>query len=91
MYNVIKYEVNSKMALQLVDVFVTPILSCSSSFWGFTKFKDFGGLNLKFHKRILVVKTSTCNAAIYRELGGLPLYINRYVSIYYQILVKTNI
>ena len=58
----------------------------------FTKSKDLERLNLMFCKSVLGVKTSTCNAAIYGELGRLPLYINRYVSIikYWLKLISTD-
>ena len=36
---------------------------------------------MKFCKRILGVKSSTYNMAIYGELGRYPLYINRYTRI----------
>ena len=88
----IKYEVNSALAIQLFDAFVTPILSYSSPIWGFTKSKDLERLNLKFCKSVLGVKTSTCNAAIYGELGRLPRFIYRYVSIikYWLKLISTD-
>ena len=38
-------------------------------------------LHLKFCKTILGVRQSTCNAAVYGELGRYPLYINRYLRI----------
>ena len=36
---------------------------------------------MKFCKRILNVRQSTCNAVVYAELGRYPLFINRYVQI----------
>ena len=49
-------------------------------------------MNWKCCKSILSVKTSTCNNAIYGELGRLPLYNNRYVSIikYWIKLISTD-
>jgi len=36
---------------------------------------------MTFCKRILCVKSSTCNMAIYGEMGRYPLYINKYTRI----------
>ena len=53
----------------------------SSEIWGFSKSKEIERIHMKFCKRILGVKSSTCNMAIYGELGRYPLYINRYTRI----------
>jgi hypothetical protein len=77
---------------QLFDSFVGSILSYSSEVWGYTKSKEIERIHLKFCKRILNVRTSTCNASIYGELGRYPLYINRYVRIikYWCKLINTD-
>ena len=61
---------------------------------GFSKSKDIERLHLKFCKSILGVKQSTCNAAVYSELGRYPLFITRYVQIikyWLKILNSNNI
>lgn len=49
--------------------------------WGFTKSKQLETLHLKFCKTLLGVRRSSCNVAIYGELGRYPLYINIYIRI----------
>ena len=69
------------MSLQLFDAFVSSIINYGSVVWGFSKSKELERLHLKFCKSILGVKQTTCNVAVYGELGRYPLYINRYVII----------
>jgi len=65
----------------LFDAFVSATLNYGHGIWGFSKSKEIERIHMKFCKRILGVKSSTCNMAIYGELGRYPLYINRYTQI----------
>ena len=79
--NLKKYECKPRVALQLVDAFVSPIITYGCEVWGFTKSSQLERLHLKFCKATLGVRQSTANVAVYGELGRYPLYINRYVRI----------
>ena len=74
--NISKHFVNPKISLELFDAFVNPIINFGCQIWGFTKSKELERIRLKFCKMVLGVKQSTCNAAVYGELGRYPLYIN---------------
>lgn len=79
--NVKKLQVNPKLSLQLFDTFVGSTLSYASPVWGFSKSKDIERIHLRYCKMILGVSQKACNAAVYGELGRVPLYINRHVQI----------
>ena len=81
LYNTKKYCLKPKVMCQLFDAFVGSILSFSSEIWGFGKSKEVERIHLKFCKTLLKVKSSTCNMAVYGELGRYPLYVSRYVRI----------
>lgn len=68
------------------------ILNYSSEIWGFTKSKDIERVHLKFCKRILNVRVSTCSAGEYGEFARYPLFISRYCKIikYWCKLVDTD-
>ena len=74
-------EIPIKHMLQLFDTYVASILHYSCETWGFTKAITIERVHRKYLKRILGVKLSTNNHAIYGELGRYPLYITRYVRI----------
>ena len=76
-----RLEVNPKLSLQLFDAFVGSILNYGCPIWGVSKSKDIERLHLKLCKTLLGVCQSTSNAAVYGELGLVPLYINRYVQV----------
>ena len=59
---------------QLCDAFVSSILGYLIEIWVYTKSKELERIHLTFCKRILNVKTSTCNAAVYCELGSYPSF-----------------
>ena len=69
------------VSLELFDPFMGSILNYGCSVWGFSKSKEQERIHLRFCKRILGVKLTCSNAAIYGELGRVPFYINRYVQI----------
>ena len=70
-----------KIMLNLFDSYVTSILCYACEVWGFVNADDIERVHRRFLKRILGVKMSTANSAVYGELGRYPLYINRYVRI----------
>ena len=63
--------------LKLFDSMISPILNYSSSVWGFHKAPDIERVHLKFLKQLLKVKQKTANAAIYGELGRVPMQVIR--------------
>ena len=67
------YAFKPSVLCQLFDSFVSSILNYGSEIWGFTKSKEIERVHLKFCKQLLGVKTSTCNMAVYGELGRYPL------------------
>ena len=73
-----RFDFDTSTLFQLFDAFVCSILGFTSEIWGFSKSKEIERIHLKFCKRVLSVKRSTCNFAIYCELGRYPLYIHRY-------------
>lgn len=75
------FDFTPKTMCSLFDSFVSSILSYSAEVWGYTRNKDIERIQLKFLKRILNVKLSSSNIAIYGELGRYPLYVNRFVKI----------
>ena len=58
-----------------------PVLNYSAEIWGYTKSKEVERIHLKFCKRLLKVRSNTCTAVVYGELGRYPLYIHRYIQI----------
>ena len=92
--NISKHFVNPKISLELFDAFVNPIINFGCQIWGFTKSKELERIHLKFCKMVLGVKQSTCNAAVYGELGRYRLYINRYVLMikyFFKVIKSENI
>ena len=81
LYNCKKFDLKPKLLCQLFDAFVGSILGYGSEIWGYTKSKELERIHLKFCKRLLKVKTNTCSAAVYGELGRYPLFISRYTRI----------
>ena len=89
-----EYDFKPHILCQLFDAFVTSILNYSCEIWGYTKSRDIERIHLKFCKRLLNVRTSTCNATVYGELGRFPLYIHRYVRIlkyWFKVIHSENI
>ena len=75
------FDFETSTLLQLFDAFVGSILSYSCEINGFCKSQSLERIHLKQCKKLLNVKSSTSNAAVYHELGRYPLYINRYCRI----------
>lgn len=76
-----EYDLKPKLLCKMFDAFVEPILNHASEICGFTILKELERIYLKFCKRLLQVRSNTCNAAMYGKLGRYPLYIGRYVRI----------
>ena len=70
-----------KIMLNLFDSFVCSILCYACEVWGFSTAECVERVHRKFLKRLLGVKMSTANSAVYGELGRYPLYITRYLRI----------
>ena len=75
------FDFDISTLFQLFDAFVGSILNFSSEIWGMSKSKEIERVHLKFCKKTLGVKSSTCTSILYSELNRYPLYINRYSSI----------
>ena len=74
-------DIPVKITVDLFDSFVASILYYSSEVWGFITSELVERIHRKFLKKILNVKSSTSNSAIYGELGRFPLHINMKVRI----------
>ena len=70
-------EIPIKLMLELFDTYVTSILHYSCEFWGYYRAEEVERVHRKFLKSLLGVKSSTCNSAVYGELGRFPLHIVR--------------
>ena len=67
--------------IDLFDKLITPILHYASEVWGFHQAPSIERVHLRFCKRILGVRICTQNDFVYGELGRMPLYKIRLVSI----------
>jgi hypothetical protein len=87
-----EFDLSPKVLCQLFDAFVGSILNYASEIWGYSKSKEIERIHLKFCKRLLNVKTNTCNASVYSELGRYPLYIQRYTRMikYWLKIINTD-
>ena len=65
----------------LFDSLVASILNFGSELWGFHEATDVEMIHTKFLRRILSVKKSTNLAALYGEVGRLPLSVIRKINI----------
>ena len=65
----------------LFDSLVAFVLSYGCEIWGFSNAECIERVHWKFCKRILGIKLSTNNYALYTELGRYPLYIERHLRI----------
>ena len=68
---------NVETELSMFDTYVKTVLHYGAEIWGFHKGQDVEKVHINFCKRILGVKKSTCNNAVYYELGRFPLEIDR--------------
>ena len=74
-------QVPFKMLLQLFDTYVKSTLNYSCQIWGFSSAERCERVHRKFLKRILGVKMSTSNMALYSETGRFTLFLDRYIRI----------
>ena len=82
-----------KIAVQLFDSYVLPVLNYGSEIWCKNKpMAVIETVQLKFLKFILGVKNSTCSDAIYGELGRFPLYLSQIVKLikYWSRIIKLD-
>lgn len=72
-----KVQLNITEKIKLFDSMILPILNYGCEVWGFHPAPNIEALHLKFLKQILMVKPQTSSAAIYGELGRVPLIVKR--------------
>ena len=71
LFDVVPLQISEK--LKLFDSMIMPILNYGAEVWGLHKAPDIEKVYLKFLKQILNVRSQTTNAAVYGELGRIPL------------------
>ena len=79
--------------IKLFDSMILPILNYASEIWGFHPAPDIERVHLKFLKQILKVKSQTPSAAVYGELGRVPLHVMRKEHIlkyWFKVKCSTN-
>lgn len=69
------------ISFDLFDAYVSSILNYCAEIWGFSTADILERLHRKFLKRMLNVKMSTNNLALYGETGRFPLFVNRKVKV----------
>jgi hypothetical protein len=74
-------DISLEIMFNLFDAYVLSILNYNCEVWGFYKAENIERVQRKFCKWLLNVKMLTNTLSLYSELGGLPLYIERYVRI----------
>ena len=82
-----------RIALQLFDSFVTPILNYGSELWCKSKeIQCIERVQLKFIKYLLGVKSSTCTLAVLGEVGRFPVAISQHIKLlkYWIRLLQTD-
>ena len=72
-----KVHLDLSEKFKLFDSMVMPILMYGAEAWGFHSAPEAERVYLKFLKRMLSVRPQTANAAVYGELGRVPLNILR--------------
>ena len=81
MHNLLETIKETKMPVNIMfhlfDSLVASVLSYGCEIWGFSNAQCIERVHRKFCKRILNVKLSTNNYALYTELGRHPLFIER--------------
>ena len=93
MFKIKNFGLSPDTVIQLFESFVGSILNYGSEVWGFSKANQLERVHPKFLKRLLYVKRSTSNQAVYGETGRMPLYLTRYKRLlrYWFKLVNNNI
>ena len=82
MFKIKDYGLSPDITIELFDSFVGSILNYGSEVWGFSKANQLERVHLKFLKRLLYVKRSTSNQAVYGETGRMPFYLTRYKRLF---------
>lgn len=93
MYKTQKLSLDCKTMMELFDVACSSKMNYGAEVWGYTNAKDLERVHLKFCKRLLGVKTSTCTPAVYCELGRKPLLLTRTLRIikyWFKVLRSQN-
>lgn len=73
---------NVQSMLSLFDTYVASVMFYGCEIWGNSKALSIEKLHTDFCKRLLGVKSTTVNAAVYHELGRYPLQVYRKVRIF---------
>ena len=82
LFNITKgLEIPVSIMHNLFDTYVLSVLNYGCEIWGYIKAENVERVHRKFCKRLLGVKNSTNNLAVYSELGRFPLYIKRHTRI----------
>ena len=89
LFDKLPLKISEKM--KLFQSMIIPIFNYGSEIWGFHKGPDIEKVHLKFLKQLLYVRKQTPNAAVYGELGQLPLCIlrkERILKYWYKIVTS---
>ena len=89
-----KIPVSLQIQCQLFESFVGSTLCYGSEICGYSKSKEDERIHLKFLKRILGAKSSTCSAPVYGDLGRYPMCIARYcrlITYWCKLVTSDNI
>ena len=82
LFNITKgLEIPVSIMHNLFDTYVLSVLNYGCEIWGYIKAENVERVHRKYCKRLLGVKNSTNNLAVYSELGRFPLYIKRHTRI----------
>ena len=93
MSNVQKLSLDCKTVCELFNVACVSKMNYGAEVCGFIPAKELERIHLKFGKRLLGVKTSTCTPAVYGELGRKPLIVTRtfrIIKYWFKILRSEN-
>lgn len=93
MHKTQKLSLDCKTVIELFDVACSSKMNYVAEVWGYTNAKDLERVHLKFCKRLLGVKSSTCTPAVYCELGRKPLLLTRTLRIikyWFKVLRSQN-
>ena len=88
-----KIDLSISEKIKLFDSMILPILNYASEIWGFHPAPDIERVHLKFLKQILKVKSQTPSAAVYGELGRVPLHVmrkERILKYWFKVKCSTN-
>ena len=75
------YEFKTNEKCRLFDSLVSSVLNYASEVWGYNDGKDIEVIHTKFLRKVLCVNKSTNLIGLYGELGRIPLYVMRKVTL----------